>query len=648
MFQVKNVTKTYGENAVLNNVSLSITDGMNFVVGSSGSGKTTLFKIMAGIDSDYDGEVYLCDRNMKELYYNEKSSLYNTTIGFIWQEFHLIESYTVVDNICLPAQLNNTVTRKRAQELIARLNLKNVADKQVKYLSGGQKQRVAIARELMKNPKLILADEPTSALDKKASNDIMNILRDIAKDTPVIVITHDPSNITKADSVFELDKGEIISVRMESEVAINRKLNIPKIKFPICNALSIMKTNFFCYKGRFLTSVVTLIMGTCFLLTMFSNNISGASQTEFNKLFDLYGESVLDISMAHSFIGASGTSNEDKDNPNVDVKQNLKGLYEKYKNDNRVKFITYVKAFDNISLKDGDKTYSIEASGNVPVMNKLITGRLANGSTKEIVVPESFVKEMNISNKEALGKKILFQGELVEWSGNNPTIKKVSSEVEIVGVIDSSITTVFEGKKYEYPISDSFFFSKSALDSLLENCTTDPDNLDILIRAKSPKDMISLKDELNKEGIVPLGNFEVIEDLVRLSSQSKKQSKTAEEVIAILALVLVGAISLVTTILRRKEFAIFKISGFSNKNLCMLYLFEVGTQMICSFILTMLLAPLINVVSEKTLGVSIILLENVGLNLLLFIGVALLSYLITAIVCIRTSVLKTCKLEEKL
>lgn len=647
MFQVKNVFKMYGENTVLNNVSLSIWNGMNFVIGSSGSGKTTLFKIMAGIDNEYGGEVYLYDKTVKTLSQKEKSALYNTTIGFIWQDFNLIENHTVLDNILLPAQMNSEVNIKQAQKLISDLKLKTVADKQVKFLSGGQKQRVAIAREMMKNPQIILADEPTSALDRQSANDIMKILRNIAKDRTVVVITHDTSYITEKDTVFELDKGELISENNQAEISFKPKINIPKMRVPICNFFSIIKPNFSHHKGRFLTSIFSLIISTCLLLTMFGDNITNASQSEFDKLFDLYGESVLDITLAHSFIGASGTSNSDSDNPNVDVEQSLKGLFELYKNDERVEFITHVKAFDNITIESDNKSYSIEASGNVPVINKLITGRLASGSEKEVVVPESFVKDMNLSNEEALGKTITFNGEVVEWNGNKPDIKKVSTEAEIVGVIDSSIVTVFEGKKYEYPIYDSFFFSKSAYDNLLKDCTIKSSDLDILMRAKSPKDMISLKDELNKKGIVPLGNFEVIEDLVRLSSQAEEQAEIAGELIVILAVIMVVAVSSVTSILRKKEYAVFKISGFSNANLRVLNLFEAFIQMLCSFVMVILLSPLFNIMSEKLFGLHIITLENIGVNILLFVGVTALSYIMTEIVCETTSILKTFKTGER-
>ena len=181
MFELENIFKRYGENTVLNNVSLSIRSGMNFIIGASGSGKSTLLKIMSGFDNDYSGKMSIFGKDIRELSKKEKSYLYNNTFGFIWQDFNLLEDSTVLENILLPAQLKSVIDRKQAEKLICELKLKNVVNKQVKYLSGGQKQRVAIVRELMKNPQIILADEPTSALDKQTSKDIMKILREISK-----------------------------------------------------------------------------------------------------------------------------------------------------------------------------------------------------------------------------------------------------------------------------------------------------------------------------------------------------------------------------------------------------------------------------------------------------------------------------------
>lgn len=647
MFRLENISKKYGENTVLNNVTLSTKDGMNFIIGASGSGKSTLLKIISGFDNEYSGKVSIYGKDIRELSQKEKSYLYNNTFGFIWQDFNLLEDSTVLDNILLPTQLKSVIDRKQAEKLICDLKLKNVVNKQVKYLSGGQKQRVAIARELMKNPQIILADEPTSALDKQTSKDIMKILRDISKTRTVIIVTHDTSHILAKDTVFELDKGELISPNMEDETVCKQSLQVKKTTLSFQHIASTVKNNIWGHKGRFFISALSLMLGACFLLTTVTDSIQSTSETAFDEIFDVYGDSVLDISLYNSFTGAVGTGDEENDNPNVDVDQNVNGIYEKYQNDDRIEFITYVEPFDNIIIDDSGKNYSVQSSGNVPVINKIIAGRMGTGSSNEIVVPESLVKNMGITAKEALGKEVTFHGETTEWRGDTPSFKPVSVKAEIVGVIDSTMVTNYEGERAEYSIDDSFFFSKSALKELLAQSTKDTQNLNVLMRVKTPEDLIAIKDELNKAGLVPTGYFELIEDLVRLNSQSSEQSSSANSLIIALVLVMVSAISLITSMLRKKEYAIFKISGFSNGNLRILNLFESFGQMVSSCLMTSILSPIINIASDKIFHLRILSFENMGIATLLLIGVTILSYVITESVCETTSILKTFKTGER-
>ena len=475
----------------------------------------------------------------------------------------------------------------------------------------------------------------------------MKILREISKTRTVIIVTHDTSHILAKDTVFELDKGELISANNTGEDSRKQSISIEKTVLPFEHIFSIMKSNIFGHKGRFLISALSLMIGVCFLLTTATDSIQSTSETAFDEIFDVYGDSVLDISLYNSFTGAVGTGDEENDNPNVDVDQNVNGIYEKYQNDDRIEFITYVEPFDNITIDDSGKNYSVQSSGNVPVINKIIAGRMGTGSSNEIVIPESLVKNMGITAKEALGKEVTFHGEITEWQGDTPSFKPVSVKAEIVGVIDSTMVTNYEGERAEYSIDDSFFFSKSALKELLAQSTKDTQNLNVLMRVKTPEDLIAIKDELNKAGLVPTGYFELIEDLVRLNSQSSEQSSSANSLIIALVLVMVSTISLITSMLRKKEYAIFKISGFSNENLRILNLFESFGQMVSSCLMTIILSPIINIASNKIFHLSILSFENMGIATLLLIGVTILSYVITEIVCETTSILKTFKTGER-
>ncbi|MEG1482235.1 ABC transporter ATP-binding protein/permease [Clostridium sp.] len=648
MFRLKNITKKYNQNYALNDISLSIGKGINFIIGASGSGKTTLLKIITGMEADFDGEVYYDDKNIKKLNKKERSYFYNNVFGFIWQDFNLLENLTVVENILLPSYLKDKSDIKYANKLIRDLKLKNIENKQVKYLSGGQKQRVAIARELMKRPQVVLADEPTSALDKKASDEVMRILRDISKISTVIIVTHDTSFITTQDSVYELDKGELIS---ENSVELKDKLAkfsmSRQSRVPMKQLLQFVKTNVIRNKGRFIFSVLALILSTCFLLTTVSGSINNNSQSAFDELFETYGDSLLDIGLYNSFTSAAGTDGNNNDKPDANVNQDISGLYEKYSNDKRVSLISYLQAFDDIEISVDNKNYQIQSSGSIPVVNKMIVGRMPEGSEKEVVVPESFVKSLGISPENILNKEITFTGNITKWNGNNPSSYKTSDKVKVVGVMDTTMKNIYEGKKYDYVIEDSFLFSKSALFSLLDQAGKNVNEMSILMRAKTPKDMIDLKNEMNGNGIVPIGRFELLEDIVKVNSVSAEQSSTANIVIALLSIVTVIAIFMISGILRKKEYAILKISGYSNSKLRAINAIEIFSELICGFVLMIIVSPLLNKLILKIFSVKIITTSTIGVSLLLLFGVTLIGYILTEIICETTNITKTLSSGEK-
>lgn len=167
MIKIKNLIKTYGNKKVLEDVSVELSTGVNFIIGPSGSGKSTLLRMIAGIDKEYKGEIYLDNKDLNKLSANEISYTFNWVVAIISQDFNIIQSKTVLENVLLPTYLKEQSNVDTAKKMIKTFKLEKQINKKVKDLSGGEKQRVAIIRELMKNPSIILADEPSSALDAK-------------------------------------------------------------------------------------------------------------------------------------------------------------------------------------------------------------------------------------------------------------------------------------------------------------------------------------------------------------------------------------------------------------------------------------------------------------------------------------------------
>lgn len=645
MFLISNVSKQFGDEYALRNISMTIGKGLNFIIGSSGSGKTTLLKIISGMEQKFDGEVFYCGKDVKALTEQEKSYYYNNIFGFVWQDFNLLDDLTVLENIMLPQFLKHGQDKKAIMKVLRELKISELANQKVSKLSGGQKQRVAIARELMKNPQVIIADEPTSALDEKSSKITMDILRDIARSRTVIVVTHDTSLIDQRDKVYELDKGELTATTEEVSTKEEKTDMSKPYKLSFANACKLSLSNIKSKWNRTITTTLSLVVAATLLLVTVSGAITDSSQSAFDKLFETYGESILDISIVGSFMSASGSDQNDEPNANVD--QNIDGLYDKYLHDKRVSHIVFTQAYSDIQITADGKEYSIETSNSVPVVNKLIAGKMPMGEDNEIVVPESFIEKLGMKAEEALGKTIDFKGGIYNWDSGEPVLMPVSTTVNIVGVVDTTVKYEYNGQLMEYSVDDSFFFSRSALNEMRTQADIKNGEGNFTIRTKTPADLIAIKDELNAEGIVPLGRFELVEDMVRLNDQTTEQSGSAILVIGILAAVIILSISLMTALARRREYAIFKVTGYTNHHLLRMTTSEFLLLGTSSSILFLCISPLINLATTAFWSVDILNGKLLGTGVLLVFVMGILSCTTTTIAAIMTKASASLKTGDR-
>ncbi len=592
MFQLDHISKQYHGEFAVHDVSFQLGAGLNFIIGPSGSGKTTLLKILSGMEQSFDGEVRYHGKSMKALTEAERGYFYNHIFGFIWQNFNLLEDRTVWENLLLPGYVKQDMDEKSANRILNQLHMGEFRNQKVRLLSGGQKQRVAIARELMKDPQVIIADEPTSALDRDSAQTIMSVLRSLSKKKTVIVVTHDTSLIRKGDHVFELDKGQLVAGPQLPPAAEKAPdWNLP-YGLSFKNAFSLSFTGIKRKIGRFVIAVLSVLIAGLLILAPVSGAISDNGQEEFQRLFETYGDALTDIGIYGSFLNASDSDQASSDGQNKgEVNQNISGLYDQYAEDERVSFVSYLQSFDDVSVACDEKAYKIEGSGSVPVINKMVAGHMPSNDQQEVVVPESLVKQMGITPEEALGKVMDFSGSVVKWVDNRPVYEKVSIRVPIAGVMDTNITLESQGETYQISVDDSFLFSKPALDQMLTAIGKDTSAMNFLIRAKSPQDMIAIKDELNARGVVPLGRFELIEDIVRLNQSTGEQSAIANVVVCVLALVLTVSTCLLTGFMRKKEYAIYKISGYCTKHFFLLHVTETIFQLFTCVFLLLVTAP---------------------------------------------------------
>lgn len=216
MLTLKNIKKIYeqSDEAVLDDINLTFNrDEFVSILGCSGAGKSTLLNIIGGLDDKTSGKLLI---NGKDIYKRDDLNLdyyRKNNVGFIFQNYNLIEHLTVYENVMLPLLLTNSKNKhKRVLKMLDKTGLKDKKDSKICDLSGGQKQRVAISRALINNPDIILADEPTGALDYKTGYEIMNLIKKLSKNKLVIMVTHNKVLAKKYSSrIIYLDKGRVIS-----------------------------------------------------------------------------------------------------------------------------------------------------------------------------------------------------------------------------------------------------------------------------------------------------------------------------------------------------------------------------------------------------------------------------------------------------
>ena len=215
MIRTRNLRKYFGSNHVLRGIDLTIEDGeVLVIVGSSGSGKSTLLRCLNLLEKPTYGSVFVDDVDITQPHVNINKI--RQRIGMVFQQFNLFPNMTVLDNIKLaPKKLRKVSDRKanrRAKELLEQVGLANKANEYPQHLSGGQRQRVAIARALAMEPEVMLFDEPTSALDPEMIGEVLDVMRDLAKQVmTMVIVTHEMSFAREVGTrMIFLDKGDII------------------------------------------------------------------------------------------------------------------------------------------------------------------------------------------------------------------------------------------------------------------------------------------------------------------------------------------------------------------------------------------------------------------------------------------------------
>lgn len=299
--QINSLTKIYedgeGKKAAINNINLSFpSSGLITITGPSGCGKSTLLNCISLIDKPTSGDVYLDGKNITKISKKKVSEFYNQNVGFIFQNYNLIDDQTSLYNVMLPMLISGASfeeSKKDATTLFKSIDFdQKLYDKNVKDLSGGEKQRVSICRAVINGPSIVIADEPTGALDYENSLKVMDLLRNLSKSRLVLLVSHNKELVDKyADRIIEMKDGVVIKDNVKKSVNNGKHIiNYKKRKKGFDWKKFLIKSHGAKRKGKNLGSLVSLCIGLTSLILTFGFSFGAKKSVENKKSFHLdYG-----------------------------------------------------------------------------------------------------------------------------------------------------------------------------------------------------------------------------------------------------------------------------------------------------------------------------------------------------------------------
>lgn len=380
MLQIKNIHKQYKTGNLvqkaLDGVSLNLRDNeFVAILGPSGSGKTTLLNIIGGLDRYDQGDLIINGISTKKYKDRDWDSYRNHTIGFVFQSYNLIPHQTVLANVELAltiSGISKTERRNRAKKALEQVGLGNQGHKKPNQMSGGQMQRVAIARALVNNPDILLADEPTGALDSDTSVQVMDLLKEVAKDRLVVMVTHNPELAQDyATRIVELKDGTIRSdsnpyLISEDELAKPQHKNMGKSSMSFLTALSLSFNNLRTKKARtFLTSFAGSIgiIGIALILSL-SNGVNTYIQSIEEETLSEYPLQIQStgFDMTSMMVDVQDNQSADNEKGDIQVLQMITNMFSKIGSNDLASFKQYL---DSGKTKIEQYTNAVEYTYNV-------------------------------------------------------------------------------------------------------------------------------------------------------------------------------------------------------------------------------------------------------------------------------------------
>ena len=551
IFRIDNLTKEYGKNnsyqKVLDNISISFkSNEFVCILGESGSGKSSLLNIIGGLDNDYKGSININNLNIK---YINQDEYRKNNIGFIFQNFNLINSLSVIDNIILPIERDNISYRKkrnRAISLLRKLNIYTLKNKKINELSGGQKQRVAIARGLITNPRIILADEPTGALDEENSKNILEILKEINKEGKlVIVVTHSKKVIDYSTRVIEIKDGKIYK---------DKKLK--KVKETNIDIEETKESKYF---------------------YLFKHAFKNLRNNKRRNIFITFASSLGIIGIILSLFLGDGVKNYindlivSKSNPNV---YQIESKY-KYYDETLINKIINIKHMNNVSKELNINMANIsfkDSKYDLTYLDSLEEIKVEEGDSTGLIINKSLSKKIKI-------------GDIVKISFVDDYNVFVRT-IKVTGILENTGISLIDNTYIS-------MIKYSELNKIYKDYKKELKPNNISIKIDSRDNINYVKKELKKLKLTPKTNEDYYNEL-------KKYLDIASFILSVFSLssllvstIMISIIINITVLERVKEIGLLRSIGYSKKDVKNIFKSESLSLGICIWLFSMYISTIL-------------------------------------------------------
>ena len=521
MLELKNIKKSYKTGSfiqhALKNVSIKFRKNeFVAILGPSGSGKTTLLNIIGGFDRYDSGDLIINDKSTKKFKNTEWDAYRNNCIGFIFQSYNLINHISILENVEMTMTLSGYKRknkRKKALEALEKVGLKEHAHKKPNQLSGGQMQRVAIARALVNDPDIILADEPTGALDSHTSVQIMDLIKKIAKDKLVIMVTHNPDLAHKYSTrIIEVKDGEIVNDTnpIKKDEKNDGVVNIKKTVLSYRSALHLSFNNIKTKKGRTLLTSFAASIGIIGIALILS--LSNGFKIEIDNFEkDSLSEAPIIISTQAMAMDQSSMEKMQKDIEKLKKYPKTKKVYvssdvmEQMTHTNNItnEYVDYLKKLDKNDIagisyqkstgltivNHSDEGYNLISTTNMGVQPWTLLPSKVNDSDKDSVIENNYDVIAGKIDDEVPGLILQVDSRNQIYESTLKQLGLSGKEVSFDQILNKELKVILNDDYYKK--IGQYFVPSTDYEALYNNENSIPIKVQAIIRGKEDKEMMT-------------------------------------------------------------------------------------------------------------------------------------------------------------